>query len=139
MSLLDFAPDPKRIRALKFFLIATLVAGALGSAIARPLPVPIPFWAIAPLWTFFYGLMAVAGWLAWKRTGLKSPTLALYAAQLALGLVWRALPLQLPGVAMDMAVLATLILFARGNWLAALTFLPCAAWILFISVPTVGF
>ncbi|HVW73570.1 MAG TPA: TspO/MBR family protein [Rhizomicrobium sp.] len=138
MSFLDFAPDPKQIRVLKFFLIATLVVGALAGAVARPLPVAIPSWTIAPLWTLSYGLMAVAGWLAWKRAGLKSPAFVFYVTQLVLNLAWRAWPMPLAGAALDVAMLVTLILFARRNWLAALTFLPCIAWILFISVPTNG-
>ena len=134
MSFLDPAPDPQKIRALKYFLIATLAVGALAAAMARPLPVAIAPWLITPLWTLTYGLMAVAGWLAWKRAGLRSPALAGFAVQLAFNLVWRAWPVPLLGAAMDLAMLATLILFAWRNWLAALTFLPCLAWSLFVSL-----
>ncbi|HEX4118518.1 MAG TPA: TspO/MBR family protein [Rhizomicrobium sp.] len=135
MRFLDSAPDPKQIRALKFFLLATLAVGAVASLAAGPLPVPIPSWAIAPLCVLSYGLMAVGGWLAWKRAGLHSPAMALYAAQLALNLVWRFWPVPLLGMAMDLAMLATLILFARRNFVAALTFLPCLIWSLFVSLP----
>jgi translocator protein len=134
MSFLDSAPDPQKVRALKYFLIATLAVGALAAAMARPLPVAIAPWLITPLWTLTYGLMAVAGWLAWKRAGLRSPALAGFAVQLAFNLVWRAWPVPLLGAAMDLAMLATLILFAWRNWLAALTFLPCLAWSVFVSV-----
>jgi hypothetical protein len=48
MSFLDFAPDPKGTRALKFFLIATLAVGAVASFAAGPLPVAVPPWLIAP-------------------------------------------------------------------------------------------
>ena len=138
MSFLDSAPDPRQIRALKFFLIGTLAVGAVASAVARPLPVPVATWAIAPAWVFFYGLMAVAAWLAWKKAGLRSVTLAAFAIQLALNLVWRAWPVLPLGAVMDLASFATLILFARRNLLAALTFLPCMAWGLFVSVPVSG-
>jgi tryptophan-rich sensory protein len=138
VSFLDSAPDPKQIRALKLFLIATLAVGALARALANPLPIPIASWAIAPLWILSYGLMAVAAWLAWKKAGLKSLTIEIYAVQLALNLVWRALPLPILGLAMDLAMLATLILFAWRNWRAALTFLPCMAWSLFVSLPIIG-
>jgi len=60
MNFLDSPPDPKQIRALKFFLIATLAVGALASLVARPLPIQMAPWAIAPLWTLSYSLMAVA-------------------------------------------------------------------------------
>jgi len=139
MSLPDFAPDPKQSRPLKFFLIATLAVGALASLAAKPLPVVVPYWAIAPIWTLWYGLMAVAGWLAWKRTGLRSPAMILYALQLALNLAWRMVPVPALGMAMDLCLLATLILFARRNLVAALALLPCVIWNLFVSLPMNAF
>jgi tryptophan-rich sensory protein len=139
MSFLYSAPDPKEVRALKLFLIATLAVGALASLVAKPVPVAVAPWAIAPLWTLSYGWMAVAGWLAWKRVGLKSFALALFSAQLALNLVWRVVPLPALGMAMSICALATLILFARRNLVAAVTFLPCVIWSLFVSLPMNGF
>lgn len=137
-SFLDFEPDPKKIRALKFFLLATLVVGALASALAKPLPIPIASWATQPLWTLSYGLMAVAAWLAWKPEGWKNTVLVFFCAQLALNLIWRILPLTALAIALNICVFATLILFARRNLLAALTFFPCMAWNLFVTVP-IGF
>lgn len=134
MSFLNSAADPQKVRALKFFLIAALAVGALAAAVARPLPVAIAPWLITPLWTLSYGLMAVAAWLAWKRAGLHSPALAAFAVQLAFNPVWRAWPVPPLGAAMDLAMLATVILFVRRNWLAGLTFLPCLAWSVFVSV-----
>jgi tryptophan-rich sensory protein len=139
MNFLDSEPDPKQFRALKLFLIATLAVGAVAQLAASPAPVPVPPWAIAPLWTLSYGLMAVAGWLAFKRAGLKSFALALFAAQLALNLLWRLAPLPALGLAMNLCALATLILFARRNFVAAVTFLPCVIWYLFASLPMNGF
>ena len=137
MSFLDSAPDPRQTRPLKLFLIATLTVGALASAMAKPLPVPVASWAIAPLWTLSYGLMAVAAWLAWKKTGLRSTTLAAFAIQLALNLVWRAWPVPPLGMAMDFAMLATLILLAWRAPKAALVFLPAMAWVVFVNLPVV--
>jgi tryptophan-rich sensory protein len=139
VSFLDFESDPRQIRALKLFLIATLAVGAAASLAARPLPILIPLWAIAPIWTLSYGLMAVAAWLVWKRAGLKSLALAFFAMQLGLNLVWRVAPVSPLGMAMDLCALATLILFARRNRVAALTFLPCVIWSLFVSLPMIGF
>lgn len=133
------ALDPGQIRALKLFLIGTLAVGALASRLATPLPVHLPSWTIAPFWTLSYGLMAVAAWQIWKTAGLKSPALMLFAAQLALNLIWRMAPLPALAVAMNLCVLATLVLFVRRNLLAALTFLPCLAWSLFVSAPITGF
>lgn len=139
MSFLYSSPDAEEVRALKLFLIATLAVGALASLVAKPVPVAVAPWAIAPLWTLSYGLMAVAGWLAWKRNGLKSFALALFAAQLALNLIWRVVPLPALGMAMSICAIATLILFARRNLVAAVTFLPCVIWNLFVSLPISGF
>jgi tryptophan-rich sensory protein len=139
MNFLDSEPDPKQFRALKLFLIAALAVGAVAQVAATPAPVPVPPWAIAPLWTLSYGLMAVAGWLAFKRAGLKSFELALFAAQLALNLIWRLAPLPVLGLAMNLCALATLILFARRNFVAAVTFLPSVIWCLFVSLPMNGF
>jgi tryptophan-rich sensory protein len=83
--------------------------------------------------------MAVSAWLIWKPAGLKSPALVIFAAQLALNLIWRMVPVPALAVAMNLCVLATLALFARRNLLAALTFLPCLAWSLFVSAPSIGF
>lgn len=139
MRFLDSEPDPRQIRALKLFLIATLAVGAVAGLVARPLSVLIASWMIAPLWTLSYGLMAVAAWLAWKCAGLKSPALFLYAAQLAFNLIWRMAPVPSLGIAMNICAIATLILFARRNLVAALTFLPCVIWNLLTSVPMTGF
>ena len=66
---------------------------------------------------------------------MHSPAITSYAAQLALNLVWRFWPAPLLGVVMDLLMLATLTLFARRNFIAALTFLPCMIWSLFVSLP----
>jgi len=139
MSFLYSTPDAQEIRALKIFLIATLAVGAVASLGAVPIPVAVAPWAIAPFWTLSYGLMAVAAWLVWRRVGLKSFALALFAAQLALNLIWRMAPLPQLGLTMDLCAIAALILFARRNLAAALTFLPCVIWNLFVSVPMNGF
>ena len=55
MSFLYSSPDPKEVRALKLFLIATLAVGALASLVAKPVPVAVAPWAIAPFWTLSYG------------------------------------------------------------------------------------
>lgn len=143
MTFLDEPPDPKRIRALKIFLIVTLAVGALASVAARPLPVMIAHWviaswAIAPLWTLSYALMAVAAWLVWKPAGLKSLPLIFFSAQLALNLIWRIWPAPALAMIMNLCVLATLILFARRNLTGGLAFLPSAIWSLFVSMPING-
>jgi tryptophan-rich sensory protein len=103
MNFLDSADDPKRAERwpLYYFLLASLAVGAAASlftepnlgwyaSLARPSFAP-PAWLLPPVWTALYVLMAVAAWRAWKITGLKSTTMALYALQLAFTFVWTAL------------------------------------------------
>jgi len=72
----------------------TAAVGGLGvrnaaetyQALRQPSWAP-PSWLFAPVWTALYVLIALAGWLFWRRAGLR-PALALYAAQLVLNAIW---------------------------------------------------
>jgi tryptophan-rich sensory protein len=46
-----------------------------------------PSWLFGPVWTVLYAMIAVAGWLVWRRTGW-TRALTLYAAQLVLNAIW---------------------------------------------------
>ena len=136
--MLEFAPDPGGRRVLKLLLIASLAIGALAS-LAAPMPVPgLSFWLIAPVWTLIYILMAMAAWLAWKKGGWKTWAMTLYAGQLVLGLFWRHWPDPGLGLGLDLLMLLTLIALLRRNALAGLAFLPCLAWVLFLTLPGLG-
>ena len=136
--MLEFAPDPGGRRVLKLLLIASLAVGALAS-LARPMPVPgLPFWLVAPAWTLIYILMAVAAWLAWKKGGWRIWALTLYAGQLVLNLFWRHWPGPGLGLGLDLLMLLTLIALLRRNAAAGLAFLPCLAWVLFLTLPSLG-
>ena len=154
---LFYSDDPKAAerRPLYFFLIATLGVGAVASlftspaiptwyaSLNRPAFTP-PNWIFAPVWTALYILMAFAGWRAWKKTGLRSPEMAAFAIQLALNLGWSILFFGLHRIGaalieitvLDVAILATLILFFRRDRLAGLLFAPYLAWTLFATVLT---
>ena len=142
-------------RPLFLFLIVTLGVGALASLFTAP---AIPTWyaalnrpsfapsnsVFAPVWTALQILTAIAGWRAWRRTGLKSPEMAAFAIQLALNFAWSVLlfGLHQTGAALieivmlNMAVLATLLLFFRRDRWAGLLFLPYLAWTLFAAFLT---
>jgi benzodiazapine receptor len=159
MSFLDSAPqDPKNIRALKFFLLATLAVGAFASLFTAPSiptwyaglrhpPIAPPNYVFAPVWTALYILMAVAAWRVWRKTGLKSVEMAAFAAQLALNFAWSAIFFGLHRIgaalieimALDLAVFITLILFVRRDVWAGLMLAPYLAWIGFASVLTDAF
>ena len=46
-----------------------------------------PSWLFGPVWTVLYAMIAVAGWLAWRRAGWTT-ALTVYAVQLVLNALW---------------------------------------------------
>lgn len=133
----ELPPDPQNRRPLKLLLIASLAVGALAS-LARPMSVSgLPFWLIAPLWTLDYILMALAAWLAWQKGGWRTWAMTLYAGQLVLNLFWRSWPLPSLSLLLILFMLLTLVALWRRNSLAALAFLPCLAWIIFLTVSSI--
>jgi len=155
MSFLDSAEDPKkaRRRPLYYFLILTLGVGALTSLFTTP-QIPVwyaglvhpafapPNWVFAPVWTLLYVLMAVVAWRVWEKAGLKSAAMTAFALQLALNFAWSVTFFALHHVVaalveilvLDLAILATMVLFFRHDRLAGLLFLPYLAWSLFASL-----
>jgi tryptophan-rich sensory protein len=157
---LDRSEDPKSAsrRPLLAFILATLFVGAGASIFTEP-QIPTwyahlihpsfapPNWVFAPVWTTLYVVMAVAAWRVWKVTGLNSIEIIAYAFQLVLNFAWAGIFFSLHQMAfalaeilvLDVAILATLILFFRRDRLAGLLFLPYLAWSLFATVLTYGF
>ena len=157
MTFLDSAQDPKKAerRPLYFFLLATLGVGATASLFTTP-EIPTwyaalnhpsftpPNWLFAPVWTTLYIAMAFAAWRVWKKTGLRSLEMAAFGIQLALNFAWSVLFFGLHQigaalveiVVLDVAVLATLVLFFRRDRPAGLLLGPYLAWILFATFLT---
>lgn len=141
---------PSRYRPLTGFIILALLVGVSGNfftepniptwyaALAKPAFSP-PNWLFAPVWTTLYVVMAIAAWRVWRITGLKSPELGLWGAQLALNWLWTPLffgaHLLLAALAemalLWLAILLTLILFWRKDRIAGLLFAPYLAWVSF--------
>lgn len=137
---------------LTYFFVACFAAAWLGSQLTRPalaswyasLAKPAwtpPNWVFAPAWTTLFALMAIAGYLAWRRAGLLSLPLALFALQLVLNVAWSGLFFRLksPGAAMLeivflwLAILATTLSFWRVNRLAAWLFVPYLVWVAYAA------
>jgi tryptophan-rich sensory protein len=117
--------------ALVVCLALPLGAAALGGAatassvdtwypeLAKPAWTP-PGWIFGPVWTVLYLMMGTASWLVWRERprarALVDRALALYAAQLALNVLWSVVffGLRRPGWAVAeiallwLAILATL-------------------------------
>lgn len=136
--MLELPSDPPARRTLKLILIGTLAVGTLAS-LERPAPVPgLPFWLIAPAWTLTYILMSVAAWLAWQKGGWRTWAMTLYAGQLVLSLFWRTWPGPILALGLILLMALTLVALLRRNAVAALAFLPCLAWIVFLTLPSLG-
>ena len=87
---------PRPVGLLGFGVAAAAAAliGGLGVAgttaeyqsLQQPAWAP-PSWLFGPVWTVLYAMIAVSGWLVWKKTGWTN-ALNVYAVQLVLNAVW---------------------------------------------------
>lgn len=111
--------------------------------LAKPAFTP-PDWVFPPVWTALYVLIAIAGWLAWRRVGFAGQPAAmlLYGLQLALNLLWSVLffGLQRPGLALiEIVVLwgviaATVAAFWPIDRRAAWLMVPYLLWVGYAGV-----
>lgn len=152
MSTLDPRPTaPSRLAGLATFGVAAAAAAVTGSlaaadAAGRYGALVQPSWApppslFGPVWTVLYTLIAVAGWLVWRRAGWSGGRTALtvYAVSLVLNALWTPLffGAGLFGVAfaeivlLAASIVATIVLFARHSRLAAALLVPYLAWVSF--------
>ena len=139
--------------ALGLFYLSCFLAAGLGSlftmvsvgswyaGLAKPSWNP-PGWVFGPVWTVLYALMAVAGWLVWRRGGSESwLALRWFAVQLALNVGWSAVffGLQMPGLAFVeiLALWATIAATLRTSWRvsrpAGILLLPYLLWVSFAA------
>jgi tryptophan-rich sensory protein len=90
-------PAVRTYGALALFGAAAAAAALLGAlgvagtvneylALDRPDWAP-PSWLFGPVWTVLYAMIAVSGWLAWRRAGWTA-ALTLWAVQLGLNALW---------------------------------------------------
>ena len=134
---------------LLFFLAITFAAAAVGAQfmpgswyaeLVKPAWTP-PNWLFGPVWTALYVMIAVAGWLVWRRQSRVGTPLVLWGTQLVLNGIWSWLffGLERPGLAaLDIVVLLVLIAttalaFMRVSRVAALLLVPYLAWVGFAS------
>ena len=102
-----------------------------------------------PVWTVLYCLMSVAAWLVWRereKTDVR-PALMVYIVQLVLNALWTPVFFGLYPfagvsalwialliiVAIDLAVLLTMLRFWKVRRLAALLLIPYWAWVLYAT------
>jgi translocator protein len=98
-----------------------------------------PNWVFGPAWTLLYILIAIAGWLVWRRRDSRS--LTVWGLQMALNFAWTPIffGAQMLGTALivSFAMLAAAIAFAvvaQGvDRRASLLFLPYIAWLIYAT------
>jgi len=121
-------------------VFTTRSVGSWYLALSKPSWTP-PSGVFGPVWTALYVMMGVAAWLVWRRSGLATLPISLFAVQLALNVAWSAIffGMRQPGwafvdiVALWVAVAATMIAFYRVTPTAGLLLAPYLAWITFAS------
>lgn len=137
---------------LVVLVLICLGAGAIGSWFTTPaldswyasLRKPAwnpPNWVFGPVWSALYLLMATAAWLVWRVGGIRARggAMGLFAVQLILNVAWSALffGLQRPGaafggiVALWIAIVLTVVAFARTSRTSAWLMIPYLAWVTF--------
>ncbi|SCL41596.1 TspO and MBR related proteins [Micromonospora pallida] len=110
------------------------------ASLRRPAWAP-PSWLFGPVWSVLYAMIAVAGWLVWRRVGL-GPAIGVWTAQLALNAAWTPIFFGAGryGLALvDVVVLwlligFTVVLFRRVSRPATLLMLPYWAWVAFAAL-----
>ncbi|GAA3990470.1 hypothetical protein GCM10022247_06530 [Allokutzneria multivorans] len=120
---------------------ATATGDAAGTytALRQPGWAPPP-WLFGPMWTVLYVMLAVSGWLYWRSGGTRAGLIT-YAVGLVLNAAWSPLffgsglrtAALVDIIALDIAVVACIWLFARRSRAAALLQIPYLAWILFAT------
>jgi tryptophan-rich sensory protein len=103
-----------------------------------------PSWIFAPVWTILYALMGIAAYLIWSK-GLKRKdvkiALGIFLGQLVLNVLWSFIffGTQNPSgsfveiIFLWLAILATIISFAKIYRAAAWLLLPYIAWVSFAA------
>ncbi len=137
-----------------FFVLCFAIAG-LGSwatsisvgtwyaALEKPSFNP-PNWIFAPVWTALYAMMAVAGWLVWRKAGWKPLFLkpGYYGLQLVLNFGWsatffgaQAIGPALLIINLLLALIAlTIYQFLEIDKRAAYLFVPYLGWVTFATI-----
>lgn len=148
------SPSPRRsLLGLAGFVAAVTAVALVGTlsnvgsaadyaALEQPSWAP-PSWLFGPVWTVLYVLIAVSGWLVWRRRGWRGARLELsvYVIQLLLNAAWTPLffAAGLRGTAfldivlLVVALTATIALFARVSRWAAVLLVPYWAWTVFAT------
>lgn len=145
----------KNVFKLVFAIVACESAGLIGSIFTSPaIPgwyaglirpeIAPPNWIFGPVWTTLFALMGIAAFLVWKNGRDRQEVkiaLIIFGGQLILNTLWSIIffGLHNPGAALLeivflwLAILATIIAFARISRPAAWLLAPYILWVSFAA------
>jgi translocator protein len=126
------------------FAVAVVLTGAFGASfkpgiwykgLAKPWFTP-PDWLFGPVWSVLYVLIAIAGFLVWRRAGW-SAALVFWAANIALNGMWSLIMFGQHQIGWALVVIAgmwvTIVAFMIAAWpvdrRATYAFAPYLAWV----------
>lgn len=150
------APVSPALALVGFVGLCLLVAAADGSVVARAShgwylslnrpPGTPPNWVFGAVWAGLYGMIGVAGWLAWRRAVSPRP-LRLWGWQLAVNAAWTPAFFALHSPPLALAVCLVLLAligltvhaFMRLHRIAAWLMMPYLAWTGYATYLTAGF
>ena len=157
---MDIKPQPAKFNLLALILSIgiTLGVGILGSlltvpsvrswypTISKPSFNP-PNWIFQPVWTTLFVLIGISAYLVWQRRASIEHfprTVAVYAIQLVLNVMWSFLFFYARNIGMasfEIVVLLIVIIinarvFYKVNKVAGLLFIPYILWVSFAAVLT---
>ncbi len=104
-----------------------------------------PNWLFGPVWTLLYALMGISVYLIWekgiKKKGVK-PALKIFSLQLILNFIWTILFFGLRSPLLGLiaiavlwiAILATILKFAKLSKNAAIIMVPYILWVSFAAI-----
>ncbi|MGQ0843345.1 MAG: TspO/MBR family protein [Sporichthyaceae bacterium] len=117
------------------------------AAADKPAGTP-PGWVFGPVWTALYTAMAVAAWLVWRTPAGpdRSRGLQWYAVQLAVNAAWSPVFFGAEALwagvgvilALDVAVLSTILAFRRVHAVAWTLLVPYLAWVSYATYLSIG-
>ena len=145
---LDYRNPRTIIVTLLFIGIVVGVGAVIGTSTApdawyaalhKP-PFNPPNWLFAPVWFALYVLIGIAGARTFLRDA-SSPAMFVWAAQMVLNWAWSptwfTLHLLWPAFAIIIAIFVLIVAFIATTWrsdrIAAVLFMPYAAWVAFAS------
>nr|WP_184380502.1 TspO/MBR family protein [Xanthomonas arboricola] len=121
---------------------ASIQAASFYAGLQRPDWAP-PGWLFGPVWTVLYGMMAISVWLVWRRGGWSSArgALGLFVLQLGLNGLWSWLFFAwhmgawafVDIVALWVALVLTIVAFAKWQRVAAWLLVPYLLWVSFAA------